>query len=109
MMTLMERLKGPPIGVAGVGRFLHGEDGASRSRQSKIVRWFTRGLLVNGVRTKLPGVKVGGQWYTSERLLSEWIEATTAGAGGVVEPVRTPAQRQRESEAAARKLEEAGW
>ncbi|MFO0798974.1 MAG: hypothetical protein U0804_16015 [Gemmataceae bacterium] len=108
-MTLHERLKGPPIGVAAVGRIIHGEDGASRSRRSKIVRWFTRGLLVNGERMKLPGVKVGGQWYTSEAFLSAWIETTTAGAGGDVEPPRSPAERRRASERADAALTEAGW
>lgn len=108
-MTLHERLKGPPIGAAGVVAYVHGKGEVSRSRLSKVTRWFTRGVLVGGVRMKLPGVKLGGQWHTSERLLSEWIEATTAGAGGGAEATRTPAERQRDSERAAAQLAAAGW
>jgi hypothetical protein len=108
-VSLYDQLGGPPIGVARAAEYVHGPGEASRTKQSKITRWLVRGLLVNGTRLRLAGVKAGGVWYTTERHIDEFIRATTAGAGVPAVPERTPAERDRASRAASTALAAAGW
>ena len=74
---------------------------------SCVLRWITSGVPgPDGKRVKLEGVRVGGRWLTSEEALARWAERLTPrlDAEQAAAP-RTPGQRNRASERAAKELE----
>jgi hypothetical protein len=73
-------------------------------------RWTRDGCRApDGTTVKLESLRIGGRFCTSREAVARFVAATT----GPVEvppaaPIRTPAQRNRGSERAARKLAAAG-
>jgi hypothetical protein len=89
-------------------KVLPGRVAGSRISVFTLWRWCTKGLK-NGIRLK--SVRVGGQRLTTRTWLLEFIEATTAQAephGRIAQNIRTPGQRQRASERAAKELRSLG-
>jgi hypothetical protein len=86
-------------------KVLPGRVPGKRITVSTLWRWCMKGLR-NGMR--LRSVLVGGQRLTTRRWLQEFIEARTAEAepeGQIAPRIRTPTQRERDSERARRELE----
>jgi hypothetical protein len=75
-----------------------------------VLRWITEGVPgPDGRRVKLEGLRVGCRWLTSEEALARWAERLTPEVEAAPPPApRTPAQRKRAAEKAAKQLEEAG-
>ena len=63
-----------------------------------VYAWVEVGLVVGSVRVKLESIKVGGRRVTSVEALQRFIEATSGVQSP--QPIRTPAKRRKESEAA---------
>jgi len=86
-------------------KILPGRIPSKRICTNTLWRWCMKGLN-NGIRLK--SVLVGGQRLTTRRWLQEFIEARTAEGepeGRIMPRIRTPAQRQRDSERATKELE----
>jgi hypothetical protein len=74
---------------------------------STLVRWITAGApAADGGRVRLAAVRVGGKWITSRAALRAFALALTARE--IVPTPRTPPQRRRASEQAAKELERVG-
>jgi hypothetical protein len=84
----------------------------SRPHLSTILRWILHGAPApDGRRVKLAAVRCGAKWITSRTALREFVAALTPRVDGEPAPApppRTPTQRQRANERAARELEKAG-
>ena len=79
--------------------------GGRRPHKATVYRWCTRG--VRGV--KLETLLIGGTLCTSVEAIRRFILATSQRKAGAAEELtRTPAQRRRASERAARELEKLG-
>jgi Protein of unknown function (DUF1580) len=77
---------------------------------SCVLRWITQGVPgPDGQKVKLEGVRVGGRWLTSEEAIARWAERLTPCLDGESVPTpRTPTQRSRAAERAAKQLDKAG-
>jgi hypothetical protein len=77
---------------------------------STIWRWVRNGCRAdNGEIVKLEAIRLGGRFLTSREALQRFAEALApAGTTPELLPLRTPTKRQRESERAGRRLQEAG-
>ena len=77
---------------------------------STVWRWARKGAKVPGVGiVRLECVRVSGRWLTSEEAISRFVAAQTPQGDSDARPVpRTPTQRQRASERAARELDRIG-
>ncbi len=77
---------------------------------SCVYRWIAHGAPgPDGSRVKLEAVRVGGRWLTSVEALARWAERLTPCLdGGPMPARRTPAQRKRADERAAKHLDAAG-
>jgi hypothetical protein len=77
---------------------------------SCVLRWIRDGIPgPDGRRVKLEGVRVGARWLTSEEALARWAERLTPRLDAEPAPLpRTPTQRRRASEKAAKQLERIG-
>jgi hypothetical protein len=84
-------------------KLLPGRIPGKRIYVNSVWRWCMKGLG-NGIRLK--SVLVGGQRLTTRKWLQEFIEArrTEAEPKGIIPRLRTPAQRQRDSERAMEEL-----
>lgn len=85
-----------------------------RTRQGRpvtlscLLRWVLNGARgPSGSRVKLEAVRLAGRWVSSPGALRRFILAQTPFADQSL-LLRTPGRRQRASERAARKLEQAG-
>lgn len=80
------------------------------SHSSKVVRWITNGVLVNGQRVKLEALRMGGQWVSTAGALHEFGERLAAGkCDGPAMPLpASTSKRRREVERAERTLEHIG-
>ncbi len=75
---------------------------------SCVLRWVLDGARgPDGGRVKLEGVRLAGKWISTAGALRRFILAQTP-AGEPAPPPRTPGQRRRASEHAARALEKIG-
>jgi hypothetical protein len=84
-----------------------GHRGAARLHPATLTRWILHGVrAIDGRRVRLEAERVGCRWCTSEAALARFC----AALGSQVDetPHRSPAQRNRDSEAAARELERRG-
>jgi hypothetical protein len=74
------------------------------------LRWITTGIPgPDGERVRLEGVRVGGRWLTSEEALARWAESLTPRLDTDPAPApRTPGQRRRGAEKAAKELTQIG-
>lgn len=77
---------------------------------STIWRWCRQGVRVPGVGVvRLECVRVSGRWLTSEEAISRFVAAQTPPADAEARPTpRTPPQRRKASERAARELDRIG-
>jgi hypothetical protein len=79
---------------------------------STVLRWILQGARApNGSRVKLEAVRLGARWMTSEQALERFALRLTPSpdqAQGNGERPRSPANRKRASERAARLLDEIG-
>jgi hypothetical protein len=62
----------------------------------------------NGERVKLEALRLGGRWVSSREALQRFAEALTPHTDTPASATRTPRQRRRASERAARELERLG-
>ncbi|VTT98863.1 unnamed protein product [Gemmataceae bacterium] len=97
------------IGLAQVCRNLShmGRCGKPLS-PSTLTRWITPGIrLRDGTRLRLQARRVGSKWGVRQSWVDEFLEAQTAdrlGGDTSTPALRTPAERQRASDAAAAQL-----
>jgi hypothetical protein len=84
---------------------LPGRDGKP-PHLNTVFRWVTKGVRVNGQRTRLEAARVGLGWYTSHEALARFIN--TLSAAPAEAPPRTPTARRKASERAARELDALG-
>ncbi len=74
-----------------------------------LLRWIKAGIVTPAGRVRLEATASGGMWTTSEGAIRRFQAALTAARGGQVAAVRTPSERQRQSDEATRKLVAMGW
>jgi hypothetical protein len=81
-----------------------------RTHFSTVFRWILKGIPgPDGRRIRLEAVRIGGKWVTTHSAVQRFAQATTPKFDGDSIPApRTPTARQRASEKAAKKLEQAG-
>jgi Protein of unknown function (DUF1580) len=77
---------------------------------SCVLRWLLDGVPgPDGRRIRLEAVRLGGRWVTSAEAIQRFAEALTPQLGDVSpDRLRPPASRRRQSERAAKALEEMG-
>ena len=98
----------PTIGVAEVARQFPAARDAGRVHPQTIVRWIQRGVKTrDGRRVKLEAIRVGYRWLTSEAAVKRFLIASTSTEPETLAP-RSPTQRQKASESAAKQLEKLG-
>jgi hypothetical protein len=75
-----------------------------------LLRWVTRGARGPAhERIRLEAIRVGGRWLTTEEALVRFAERLTPRLDGTPVPApRTPTRRQRASQRAVDRLEQAG-
>lgn len=103
-LVLLER---EGLNLTQAAKLLPGRIPGKRVNICTVWRWCMKGLR-NGCR--LRSVVVGGQRLTTRTWLQEFIEAGTAEAEPerILPQIRTPAQRRRACERAAKALEAVG-
>jgi hypothetical protein len=81
-----------------------------KTHLSTLLRWILTGCKApSGELVRLEGLRLGNRWMTTREALQRFAQALTPPLGdSPVSPPRTPGQRQRAAERAARRLEEAG-
>ncbi len=77
---------------------------------STVWRWALKGVrTIDGHRVKLEAARVGGRWLTSKQALERFAAALTPPAcTDTSAALRTPSQRERACDLAAKRLEEIG-
>jgi hypothetical protein len=100
------------ISLSQAAARLPGSRGSGRTHPSTILRWVTRGTpLPDGTRIRLEGVRCGSRWCTSVEALARYTAVLTAASAPTdtqpAQPIpRSPAQRRRASDIAARRADE---
>jgi hypothetical protein len=87
-----------------------------RTRQDKpvtlgcLLRWITRGVIgPSGERVRLEAARLGGRWITTPGAIRRFVAAQTPVLDGErATSSRTPVQRRRADERAARELDQIG-
>jgi hypothetical protein len=100
-----------PITLAAAARMFPPTRQGRPISLSAVFRWIADGIKgPDGKRIRLEAARVGGRWLTSVAALERFAKAQTPqfGAEETKTKIRTPGQRQRASEAAAKELEKAG-
>jgi hypothetical protein len=95
-----------PIPLAEAAKLIPPARQGKRTHLSTLLRWILRGSRnPEGEVVRLEAVRIGGRWMTSREALQRFAERLTARLDAP-EPVppRTPTQRRRASERAAREL-----
>jgi len=84
--------------------------GGARPTLGCVLRWILKGAKSpSGDLVRLEAIRLGGRWLTSREALQRFAERLTPRLEGKPVPApRTPNQRRRASEAAARELEKMG-
>jgi hypothetical protein len=90
--------------------FPPGRNGA-KPTLSCILRWILNGVKgPTGDRIRLEAVRLGGRWIISREAIQRFAERLTPRLGCETAPVpRTPTERRKASERAAKELEQAGF
>jgi Protein of unknown function (DUF1580) len=99
------------IGLAAAARRLPPLRAGRPVHPATLTRWIDKGIIgPGGQRVKLEALRVGASWVTSTEAIQRFCDALSVRPDGnaAAPPVRTPGQRQRASEAAAKQLELAG-
>ena len=107
---LAEIAAGEGLGLAAAGRMFPAFRGEGVVGPSTTYRWVAVGTkAANGMVVRLEAARVGGRWLTSRSAVTRFVAALTEAANPIPPSApRTPAQRQKSSEAAGRRLKEAG-
>jgi hypothetical protein len=81
-----------------------------KTHLSTLLRWVLKGAKApDGTLVKLEALRVGGRWMTSREAIQRFALALTPRLDGGARPApRTPAQRRRDDERAAKELGRAG-
>lgn len=83
--------------------------GGRPMHMSGILRWVLEGAKApDGSRVRLEAMRLGGRWLTSVEALQRFGEALTPRLDDDRPTIRTPTQRSRAAERAARELEALG-
>ncbi len=108
LAVIPEIAAGQGITLSQAARRLPSNRGGRPVHISCVLRWISNGVrLGDGRIVRLEAARVAGRWLTSEAALQRFIAAQNPGA--ISAPtIRTPTQRQRASERAARELEKIG-
>jgi hypothetical protein len=76
---------------------------------SCVWRWIHDGItLPNGTVVHLEGARLAGRWLTSEPAIERFLAGQTPDADPAPSTIRTPTQRRKASERAARELDRIG-
>jgi hypothetical protein len=86
-----------------------GRGGASCSLGC-VLRWVLKGVKSpSGELVRLDAIRLGGRWLTSREAVQRFAERLTPNLSSETAPTpRTPSQRRRTDERAARELEQMG-
>src|SRR6202142_3434290 len=92
------------IGLCDAARRLPPARGGRPVSFSCVLRWITDGVRgPDGGRVRLEAVRLGGRWLISEEALERWSDRLTPRLDSETMPApRTPNQRQRACQQAAR-------
>lgn len=99
-----------PIPLAEAAKLIPPARQGKRTHLSTLLRWILRGARnPAGETIHLEGIRIGGRWMVSRESLQRFFERLTprTDSPAPITP-RTPRQRQRGSEWAARELEKIG-
>jgi hypothetical protein len=108
MSAIPDLLAETTLGLSAAARRLPPLRGGRPVHAATLCRWIITGIRgPDGGRVRLEAVRVGGAWMTSLEALERFLAALSARAGDATAP-RTPGQRRRASEAAAKELKAAG-
>lgn len=100
---------GPFVSLAAAAKLFPGERPGESISPSTVYRWGTKGLpLPDGRVVRLAILRVGRKWVTTPAALAAFIEDQQPSHDEPLPVPRTPAQRRRASEAAARELDNSG-
>jgi hypothetical protein len=100
-----------PVPLAAACRLVPPARNGRMTHLSTLLRWILIGAKApDGTRVRLEAARLGSRWVTSKEALQRFAERLTPRPCDtpVSPPPRTPGQRRRASERAARSLEEAG-
>jgi hypothetical protein len=103
-----------PLTLTQVCSRLPGARGAKRVSPSTVTRWILAGCPArNGTRVRLAATRCGSRWLVHQRDLDAFFTTLAAEPAEPTDPApsppgRTPAQRQRAGEVAARELDQLG-
>jgi hypothetical protein len=109
-MSMLDILNEATISLAEACQLLpRGRNGA-KPHLSTLIRWISKGApRPDGTRIRLSAVRVGAKWVTSRQALQRFAVALTPLAEDSQRTThRTPRQRQRASECAAKQLDRIG-
>ncbi len=106
----MPLLDEPLLSLNEARRLVPGR-GSSHPTARTVRAWIRSGIHTRLGRIRLEGQAVGGVWRTSAAALARFAERVSEAKCEPVAagPVRTPTQRQRDSDAATAALKAAGW
>jgi hypothetical protein len=99
-----------PLPLAAAAKRIPPGRSGKKTHISTLVRWIKEGAKSpTGEVVRLEAARLGSRWVTSLEALQRFSQALTpAGSDAPTAAPRTPGQRRRASEAAARELEKAG-
>jgi hypothetical protein len=99
-----------PIPLQDACRLIPPARNGKRCHLSTVLRWILAGARgPSGERVRLEAVRLGDRWLTSREALQRFSERLTPCLDSPASPPpRTPTQRRRASERAARELEKEG-
>jgi Protein of unknown function (DUF1580) len=104
-----EITSGDGLNLAAAARRFPGHRGGSCLDPSSVWRWICRGIRGANGRIKLEAARVAGRVLTSEQAITRFILAQAlTPADRQDSPVRSPSQRERAADAAARELDRLG-
>jgi hypothetical protein len=99
-----------PISLAEAAKLIPPARQGKRTHLSTLLRWIIKGARNPvGEIVRLEGIRIGSRWMTSREALQRFAERLTPRSDGpsAIAP-RTPMQRRRASELAARELARIG-
>jgi hypothetical protein len=93
--------------IPAASRVFPAARGCGQANPATVWRWCTLGVRVRGERLRLQHVRIGAYFYTSRQAIVRFLEALNAPANGqraTTSSIRTPTQRRRASDRAAKRL-----
>jgi hypothetical protein len=96
------------IDFAAVGQRIPGRSG-KRLNPTTVWRWSAQGVKApDGRRVHLETIRAGGRTLTSVEAVGRFVAALTPRVEGTTPPTRTPNERRKASDRAAKELERMG-